>query len=623
MRVTELDFTQIKKNLQAFLENQTEFADYNFDGAALTLLLEILSYNTHYNALLVHLQSNEMFIDTAIKRQSVVSIAKTLGYLPRSSVCSEATVNIVVTPSGSPPSQLVLETTTKFTALINGVAYTFQPKDTYLATLTDGVFTFPNVELIEGTSLSNAFTITTDTTKGPLEIPVNSTDINTISVSVRNSVSDNTTRIFTLSTTVIDVGPDSLVFWIEEGIDGNYQLVFGDNIIGKSLDVGNVVTVSYVASGGSPANGAQTFSINGTVGGEANVAITTVNRSAAGAERESIDSIRFNAPKFYATRDRVVTAQDYKSIVLANLPHVKSVVVWGGEENDPPIYGKVFISADPLDGYVIGANDKNFLINTILRPRSVMSIQHEFVDPEYIYLGFNVRVTYDPKLTNFSSNEVATLVTGEINTYFAQNLSTLDKTFYFSQFTDALTRFNSFIKGILVNMWIQNRITTSDALDTTHTLKFLAALEPQSVRSTLFVSSINGVAYDVYIQDFADDDTPNPTGTGTLKLLRAGTTTVLLDALGTVDYGTGVLQFSDLNIASYLGNITDVRITATPQNLSRNIAPTVVSTTPTSDGAVVPLPARNIIVALDDSVVESDISLSAGVTVVATPILGS
>ena len=624
LRVTELDFEAIKTNLKNFMRAQSEFSDYDFDGSALNALLDVLAYNTHYNAMLAHLMSNEMFIDTAIKRSSVVSIAKTMGYIPRSYSAARATISLTV-PTDS-PLPMTVDTSTKFTTTKNGTPYTFNVEES--ATVTPEAISggyqavFPEVLLVEGTRLQNAFTVTADNRQGPFVIPVENIDLSTIRVVVKTSANVEEYTVFTRSLTVVDVSDTSTVFWVEENADGKFQLIFGDDVIGATLDVGNIVTVYYVACNGSTPNGVRTFTLSGTVGGTSNVTITTVDVAGAGAEKETIDSIRFNAPKFNNTRNRAVTAQDYKSLILADSNinfKANSISVWGGEENIPPVYGKVFITIDPTDSYLITDSDKKYIIDRILRPRSVMSIQHEFVDPEFIYLGFDVVISYNENITNLSSTELTALAHDRITEFFSENLSTLDRTFFFSQLVDAITTINPAILGVLVNMRIQNRITKLASFNTTKNLRFLASLEPDSISSTVFVSLVNGISYNAYIKDFHDGVIKDPTGTGTLKLLEADTNTVLVSALGTVDYKTGILSFSDLNISSYLGNITDVRINAVPQSLSKNISPSVISATEQSTSAVFPAPAKNIIIELDDSEINTAIKLNPGLNITTIP----
>ena len=627
IRVTELDFNAIKTNLKTYLKGQAEFSDYDFDGAGLSVLLDVLAYNTHYNAVLAHLQANEMFLDTAIKRSSVVSIAKTLGYVPRSSTSARARVNITVnrSPVGA-PSTLTLLPSVKFTASLNGNTYSFNVADEKTANYnsTTQSYLFEDVDLLEGARLSNSFVIASDTISGPLEIPVASLDASTMQVSVFPSTSLLTpVTPFTRSTDIVDINGDSAVYWLEETPEGKYNLLFGDNVLGKQLSVGNVVVVSYIACNGSNANGASTFALSGTINGESNVTIELVNKSSSGSFKESIDEIRYNAPKFNATRNRVVTSQDYKTLILSQFSRAKSVVVWGGEENTPPIYGKVFITIDPKDGEVITESDKDYISETILRPRAVMSIQHEFVDPDYIYLGFEMDVKYNPRLTTLTTQQLKTEVIDGIETYFTTNLKTLDKTFIYSQFTDYLSQLDPAIAGILLKMRLQRRLDLLTGISNSQLVKFLTSIVPGTIKSTQFRSTVNEVNYTCYVQDFSDTSIIDYSGTGTLKLVEASTKNILRNNIGTVNYATGDVYLSDLTITAYLGDFDGVRMSATPQELGKNISPSVIPITQTSVNAVVPSPSKNSIIELDDSPADSILNLSPGLIVTVTPYIAN
>lgn len=627
LRVTELDFETIKTNLKNFMKNQSEFTDFDFDGAGLNVLLDVLAYNTHYNAMMAHLMSNEMFIDTAIKRSSIVSIAKTLGYVPRSYSASRAVVSLTLPASNSLP--VTVGSNVKFTASINGSPYTFNVEEGVTVTpeYTGSGYqvTFPAVKLIEGTRLQNSFVVTTDNKKGPFVIPVKTVDLSTVQVLVQKSSNEAIYTVFTETKTVIDITDTSNVFWIEENSEGNYQVVLGDGVIGASLVEGNIVTINYIACNGSTPNNIRTFTLNGPIGGTYNVTVTTVSGSTSGAEKETIDEIRFNAPKYNTTKNRAVTADDYKALIMsdANINYkTNSIAVWGGETNVPPIYGKVFICIDPTDEYTISESDKNYIINDILRPRSIMSIQHEVVDPEYTYVGFEVSVTYNPLITNYTTTEIEAMVKSAISDFFANNLSTLDKTFFYSQLIDDIAAVNPSIVGVLADMWVQKRIVKELSFNTTKNLRFSTSLQPETLKSTVFVSTVSGLPYDAYMRDFTTDEINEDTALeGTIQLLEQGTDAVLVSDLGTVNYGTGVVSFSDLNINAYLGNITDVRITAKPKNLSKNISPTVISATTESTSAVTPVPSKNIIIRLDDSEINNGIGLSAGLSVAAIPFI--
>lgn len=610
LRVTELDFDQIKTNLKNFLASQTEFQDYNFDGSAMSVLLDILAYNTHYNAMLAHLQANEMFIDTAIKRSSVVSIAKSLGYVPRSRTSARAVVTLVVTPD-SPLSELTLTPDVSFNTTINGKTFTFFVEEEQTVSLAEGVFTFENVTLIEGTRLTNTYPIFADNTSGPIVLATENIDISTLQVVVQESETELVVESFDRATNALAVGGDSPVFWVEETTDGLYQLVFGDGVIGKELTVGNIVRVSFIVSSGAEANGARSFSLNGDIDGQESVTIELINAAGAGQDRESIDSIRFNATRFNSTRNRLVTAEDYRAMILAGFEKAKAVAVWGGEENDPPIYGKVFITIDPKSGYVLTDTDRDFILTNIIAPRSVMSIQHEFVDPDYLYITLGVSVTYDPRLSTLSSSEIATAVREDITTFFEDNLSTLDKTFFLSRLIDTIDNSNSAIIASLVDMGLQRRLRPVVGTTLASDLLFLAALRPLSIESTIFTTTVNTVQSRGRLVD---------DGNGNLNFVNLSNA-VLIQNAGTVDYDTGIVSIRNVVFSGFVGLLNDLRIHAEPTELSRNISPSIIRTAETSVNAVAPTPSRNVILVLDDSQTNESAGLSAGLSVTARPFI--
>lgn len=616
--VTELDFADIKTSLRTYLAAQTEFTDYDFTGSALNTLLDVLAYNTHYNAVLANMQANEMFIDTAIKRTSVISLAKMLGYTPRSRTSAKAYVNIDVPKVNTVGSQLSIDSTVKFTASINGTVYTFNVNEEQTATVSSGIFSFTDVELIEGVGLSNAFTISADLTQGPLVIPVDTLDTTTIEVVVQNSVGDVTTTTWNKTSTIVDITGTSKVFWVEENLDGKYQIMFGDDIIGKALTVGNIVTVSYYASKGPDANGAQTFSLSGTVNGETTATVTTVTPAAGGQEKESIDSVRFNAPKYNATRNRAVTSEDYRSLIKANLAKAREVAVWGGEENDPPQYGKVFISVHPTTGAVFTDADKEYLLESVIRPKSVMSIQHEFVDPEYLYLGFEGIVNYNNKLTSSTSTQMAAAVETEIETYFTNDFGTLDKTFFLYRLTERVKDLNNAIISSVFKMRLQKRLSITLNSSYSAIVNMLTAIDPETIYSSNFTTKVSNRNYLGYIRDFSDDSLQNDTGTGTLKFINASTGLPVVN-VGTVNYATGIITLNNLFVQSYAGNATKLNLHASPQALYQNISSSLTRTSDISEFAVLAQPAKNTIIVLDASEVDPSAGISSGLAITALP----
>jgi len=621
LNVTELDFDTIKNNLRTYLAAQTEFTDYDFSGSALSLLLDVLAYNTHYNAVLANLQANEMFIDTAIKRTSVVSLAKMLGYSPRSTTSAKATVDLIVTKDVTAGNTLSITNSTKFNAAINGETYTFNVNENQTATVSEGeVFVFEDVELIEGIYLSNTFLIGSDNTSGPLIIPNGNVDTTTIQVAVQTSSADLSSTDWSKTSSIVNITDTSKVFFVEENNSGQYHIVFGDGNVGAALIPGNIVTVTYLVSEGSAPNGARDFSLIGDIDGETEVTITLVSPATGGSFRESVDSIRFNAPKFNANRNRAVTAADYRTLIKQNFSKAREVTVWGGEENDPPVYGTVFISVDPITNAVITNADKDFIKETILRPRSVMSIKHEFVDPEYVYLGLQGIVNYNPKLTSLKASELSSLVIAGIQDYFDNELGTLDRTFFLSKISETVKQLNTSIVGSVFQIRLQKRVVigTSDTSGYSETLNFLTAIEPETFRSSNFITTVNNLSYFGHLQDFANDVIANRDGEGTIKFVDQDTRLPIAN-VGTINYNQGIVTLRNVIVTEYVGNVNEVYVNVQPQPLYQNISSSIVRTAETATSSIEATPSRNNILTLDDSESNSEANISAGLIISCRP----
>lgn len=621
LNVTELDFDTIKTNLRIYLSAQPEFTDYDFTGSALSLLLDVLSYNTHYNAVLANMQANEMFIDTAIKRTSVVSLAKMLGYSPRSTTSAKARVDLSVTRDVTVGSTLSITPSVKFNAAINGQSFIFNVNESQTATVNnENKFVFTDVELIEGIYLSNSFLIGADNASGPLIIPNNNVDTTTIEVSVQTSTSNLTSTDWTKTASIVDITNTSKVFWVEENNQGEYQVVFGDDNVGAKLTPGNIVTITYLVSEGAAPNGARVFTLVGDIDGEDQVDITIISPAVGGKGKESVDSIRFNAPKYNANRNRAVTSEDYRTLIKQNFSKAREVTVWGGETNNPPIYGSVFISIDPVTDAVLTDADKDYIKETILRPRSVMSIKHEFVDPDYVYLGIEGVINYNPKLTALKSSDISTLVSAGVQDYFDNELGTLDKTFFLSKLSERVKEVNSSIVSSVFKLHLQKRIPIgiSTTVGYSASLNYLTAIDPETIRSSNFVTTISGLQYTGFLQDFSNDTVSNDSGTGTIKFIDRNTNTPVA-TVGTVNYQTGIIILSNVGVTRYLGNVNEVYLSLRPQPLYQNITSSVVRTSDVSTFAVAAQPSRSTILTLDDSVSNSEANILAGLVISSRP----
>ena len=624
LNVTELDFDLIKQNLKSYLQSQEEFQDYNFDGSALSVLIDLLAYNTHYNATLAHLQANEMFIDSAVKRNSVTSIAKTLGYTPTSRRSAVANITFEIDPPVSyTGTSLTVSRDTVFVGKTTNNTYNFYPKEDYhsgLVTLETGATGFRfNMELIEGRRITNTFTVDQSNISGPFILPNKNIDTTTIRVRVQQSSSVVTTSLWRFYDDIMDVDQTTKAFFVEEGPSGLHELRFGDDVIGKKLDVGNIVIVDYIVSSGAAANSIPNFASSKVFTSSGETKVVYLNSAAAGGqEQQSIDSIRFNAPKFNATKNRAVTSSDYETLIKSRFNNINSIAVWGGEENIPPIYGKVFISIQPIPGSVITQTDRDIIARDIIKPRSVVSIQPEFVSPEELYVGLDVSVNYNKNITSLTSSRIESEITTVVRNFFLSTVNKLQKNFYYSKLLTSVLQTTQSIFSASVQIKMHRRVPVAFDVANQYDVRFNVGLENETVRTTNFTTSISGKSYEVYLTDTHVETTGD---IGTLVMKRVSDDTIILSNVGTVDYRTGVVSISNVTISSLSGGLDSLRVYAEPFGDAPNILTTkLTSTTETSLGPVFPYAARNTVLTLDDTTAADSIANTvAGLTVSAIP----
>ena len=627
-KFTELEFDKIKANLKTFLSDQDTYSDYDFESSGLSVLIDLLAYNTQYNAYLAHMVSNEAFLDSAVKRNSIASIAKTMGYTARSARASTAVINIdIVPPSSFSSGSFTLSKTTAFTSAVNGRVFKFFPEKDYTVNKTkktiggvetDGFF-FTDVRIKEGSLVDNSEIITVDSLSGPVIMANPNVDTTTVTCSVQDSVSDTNTTTFTFSDNILDVKSTTNVFYIEESSNGFYEISFGDGVLGRKLTSGNIVRLNYLSTNGADANGIEVFTAPSVLTGSGEtVTLNVVADSSGGADQESVESIRFNAPRFNATKNRAVTTNDYKSLILSANPNVKSVAVWGGENNDPPIYGKVFVSLQPKDGLIITQDDKDTLLRETIEPRQPVSVNAEFVDPEYTNIGLNVNVIYDLKTTTQTAGALSQLITNEIDNYFLNELNSLDKNFYYSVLSSRIVgRSKSFIA---VNMEIRLTKEITPALNTIvrYDIPYNTKIQPSSITSGFFVARINNAEYQVYISDKPDDNVVAPAynGSGVIQLKTSDKNVVIDANAGEIDYDTGRVTLNNLDIVSISGSNTKLRVSAQPHESARDIkTDTLRRTSDVSDSAVIPTASKNYILVQDKVTADIPNNIRAGTTV--------
>ncbi len=398
LNVTELDFDEIKKNLKNFLKSQSEFNDYDFEGSGLNVLLDVLSYNTHYNAMAAHYSLNEAFLDSAQIRGNVVTRAKLLGYTPRSVLSPRASINLVVDASlesGDRPQLIILKRGTKFTSTVSGVTYDFSTLDNISATLdtTNNTYTFNGVQLAEGRHKSLLYRVDNDIENQKFQLSDKDADTSTLRVRVQDNEQSTSYNVYTKFESLLKVDETSQVYYLQENPNGFYEVYFGDGVTGKQPVNDNIVTVDYVYTHGEEANGASSFSFADTIvglTGSSVYTVTTVTNAAGGTEPESIESIRFNAPLTFTSQGRAVTSEDYKSIILKSFSNISSISTWGGEDNDPVDFGTVYVAIKPLTAQTLSDGEKASIKDTILKGKNVVSITPEIVDPNFTYLELDI-----------------------------------------------------------------------------------------------------------------------------------------------------------------------------------------------------------------------------------------
>jgi len=434
--VTELDFDQIKNGLKTYLSSQSKYNDYDFEGSGMSVLLDILAYNTHYNAMIAHLALNEAFLDSAQIRGNVVSHAKLLGYTPRSTSAASATINIVVNnPIGTPiPITLTLNRGTKLTSIIDGKEFGFIVIESRLAVYNSSTntFTFENVIIKQGTFKSLNYRFDKYNLNQKFVIPDEYIDTTTLRVRIRENDNSTSHTMYTLFGSLVDIGSASKVYFLQENSNGKYEIYFGDGVIGYTPQTDNIVELEYVYTSEDIANGARTFAFSGDIEGNSDITINTASTSTGGAERENIESIRFNSPLTYITQNRAVTADDYRAIILREYADIEAISVWGGEDSNPPDYGKVYVSIKPKTGDVLDDTQKSYIIQNILSGKNVVSITPVIVDPEYTYIKLETFFKYNPNLTDLTKAELESSVRNIISTYNNNYLKSFDGVFRYS-----------------------------------------------------------------------------------------------------------------------------------------------------------------------------------------------
>lgn len=464
LRITELDFDSIRTNLKNYLRSQSEFQDFDFEGSGMSVLLDILAYNTHYMGFYLNMVGNEMFMDTAQLRNSILSHAKLMNYVPNSVQGAETNVTVVATPTQSEDNVVTTITLDRYTRFlgrdIDGKHHAFVTTNANSAPKVNGAFTFANVQIKQGEVITLQYLMTPENTTRRFTIPSANVDIDTLSVTVQESTTNTDINVYTRSEDITLVDANTAAFFIDEDLDGTYVVQFGDGIIGKRPRDGNVIIVTYLDALGDVANKISHFSAVDPIGGyfSSNVSVTSGTPTYGGSAKEAIEDIRFRAPRFYTTQNRAVTKNDYETLLTMDYPYIEGVSVWGGEDNDPPVYGKVYMSIKTVENYFLTALEKETIKNDLIRNRNVITVIPEIVDPDYTYILLRGTVYYNPTLTTATSNEILAYAKAAISDYRTDELLGFNTTFKKNLLQNYIEGSEKSITGSDMRVYLQKRI---------------------------------------------------------------------------------------------------------------------------------------------------------------------
>lgn len=547
IQISELDFDNIKAALINFLQGQSEFSDFDFAGSGLNVLLDLLAFNTHYNALYANLAVNESFLDSASKRNSVVSRAKDLGYVGSSSHGAFATVDITVTNPTGNPDTLTLPQYSQFTATINGQSFNFWNIEAKIIQPVGGVYKFSGVKIFEGTPITNRITVVENQR---YIIPNVDSDMDTLSVRVQENSASSLYQTYTHSDGLVQIDGTSLVYFLKE-IDGQlFEVYFGDGALGAALNVGNVVNLTYLVTHKAAANGCKRFSFTGNIGG-GTVTVTTVATADGGTELEDPDTIKFRAPLSWASQKRAVTTDDYKVILPALYSNVASVNVWGGEDAVPPVYGKVYLAVKPRFGDSLALSTKADIAR-LLQTENLVTITPVILDPDFVLLNPTVNFYYNPKATSLTGVQLGALVTQVIQQYNDTELDKFEAVFRLSRLQKLIDDADISILNNATDVVMQKDVVITTGVATSFQVDFGNPIwnpgspEENALASTPF--TVNGIDTAVQI----DED-----GAGNVRIYSIVNNNVrhYFQNIGTVNYTTGTVIFNNVFITS-AGNST-------------------------------------------------------------------
>lgn len=563
-QLNNLDFAEIKTALKDYMRAQSDFTDYDFEASALSQLLDVLAYNTYYTAFNANMVVNEMFLDSATLRDNVVALAKQLGYTPRSITSPKSNIGFTVTFPTTAPTSLELKAGTGFVTNYDGTLYRYVSLKNVKVPVVNNVATFSDVTLNEGSYIVSTYTFDGSLKEQKFKIQNSAADLSTLIVRVYESANSSIYEEYKRSDNLLTVGEDDKVFFISEVDDEQYELFFGDGVLGKKLSDGNVIEVSYVLTKGPESNGAKSFTFSGVFLDENALKVTVpfaVNNivadspSQGGSKIESIETIKYNAPKFYSSQNRAVTSNDYAAIVRNLYPSIADIIVFGGEDQVPPEYGKVFLAVKPSEANALSSATKKDLSDQ-LKKYTIASVKPVFVDPSLLFIEIDSKIYFDGSKTNMLPAEVAAKVSTGVSEYLeTSGTEKFNGKFRYSKFIGVIDgsdrAVNSNITEVTLRKDFYAQINASAYYEICYQNEFLKDCDGPVVTST-GMTVFEHPNYTSYLED----------RDGKIVLYRLDSLTgdkiLLNDSVGDIDYKHGEIKLYDFTILK--GTFSDNRI---------------------------------------------------------------
>lgn len=567
-----LDFNSLKNNLKSFLKNNTQFKDLDYEGSNINVLLDVLAYNTYLNAFYTNMVASEMFLDTAQLRDSVVSHAKELNYAPRSFASAQAQITVAITPTSNVTS-IVIPQYTSFTTRVGSNTYTFSTSETQLITNANNGVHSISLTVYEGLVTGETFVVGSANSQQRFVLSNPTIDTSSLIVNVYEDGGQNILT-YLKQDKILDVTNISLVYFVQGAENQQYELVFGDNIFGRRPKDGSTIVVKYRVSSGELPNGATTFVSDSAIDGHTNITVTATTIASGGAVSESIESIRYNAPRNFQSQERAVTSHDYETLLLSKFTDIQAISVYGGEEIDPPQFGKVFISVDLFN--TDGASEsRKTIFKQYISDRSPLTIDPVFVDPTFMYIKVTSNVYYNVNNTTKSSSDILTAVQAAISAYSLAELENFKTTMHYSGLVKNIDQSDPSIisndtTAVIALKFIPITNTVNNiALDSYNVIQSRQGVV-QSATDVHYGENLTSSAF-TYLNArcmLVDD----MLGNIYIAALRTDVIEVV-QKTGTINYASGRVQLINFNVSSFDGNSIEIYLVPKSKNINgvRNI----------------------------------------------------